>query len=346
MKGRAVGGRLRGGLVAMGLVALLVPGASVVRAAEELRAAIGHAAMQPRVAPLWVAADRGLFAQEGLRVAIVLVQGAPTLLASMTARELQFGYTGGSAVLSAAAGGVPVKMLAAFTSRLSFHIVARPGTTRPEDLRGKRAGVQSIGGPQSMGVLLGLEHLGLDPVRDRIHIQVIGAQPQLVQALQLGAIDVTAVDGMFSRRLKAQGYPILAELPKANIPFVGEGVIALKATVEQAPQLVERVLRALLRATAYIYQPGHREAVVQVLARRLRLEDPRQAEEGYQDILGVIERKPYPSPDGLRNIQRLLARQNPKVAGLPVEEMVDPRLLRKLDEGGFIDALYSATGAR
>ena len=344
MKGRAAGARLWRALRVLSLVALLVAVVSSVGAAE--RVSIGHAAMQPRVAPLWVAADRGLFAQEGVEVTIVLINGAPTLLASLTARELQFGYTGGSTVLAAFAGGLPVKMLAAFTNKVSFDFVARPGITRPEELRGKRVGVQSIGGPLWMGAMLGLEYLGLEPVRDKIHIQVVGAQPQLVQALQAGAIDATVVDGIFSRPLKAQGYAILAELPTANIPFVGEGVVALKSTVEQAPQVVERVLRALVRAVAFIQQPGNREAVIQILARRLRIEDPRRAEDGYRDMLQMIERKPYPSLEGLRNVQRLLARQNPKVAALQVEDVVDTRFLRKLDESGFTDGLLGTTGAR
>ncbi|MBI3077157.1 MAG: ABC transporter substrate-binding protein [Deltaproteobacteria bacterium] len=333
-------------LVALTFVALLVLTASGVRAAEERRTSIGHAAMQPRVAPLWVAADQRLFAQEGVHAAVVLIASAPVLVASLTARELQLGYTGGTAVLAAVAGGVPMRMVAAFTSRLAFDFVARPGITRPEDLRGKRVGIQTFGGPIFMGVLLALEHLGLDPVRDRIHVQPIGGQPQLVQALQAGAIDATVMDGVFSRRLKALGYPILAELHKANIPFTGEGVVALKSTIEQSPQLIERILRALVRAVAFIEHPGNREAVVQILVRRLRVESPRLAEEGYQDLLQVLERKPYPSAEGLRNMRRLLARQNPRAAALPVEEVVETRFLRKLDESGFIDALYAPTRGR
>lgn len=340
------GASLPGGLLALGLLALVVSAPPGLRAAEERHLPIGFAAMTPRVAPLWVAADRGLFAQEDLAPTVIFIGSAPTLLASLTAREVRFGYTGGTAALAAVAGGVPVRMLATFTSRLPYDFVVRPGITRPEDLRGKRVGVQSIGGTIWMGALLGLEHLGLDPVRDRIHIQVIGPQPQLAQALEAGAIDATVVDGVFSRRLKALGYPILAELYKANMPFTSDGLVTLKSTVEQAPQLAERVLRALMRAVAFIQHPGNREAVIQILARRLRVEDPRRAEEGYRDMLQTMERKPYPSLEGLRNVRRLLALRNPKVASVQVEELVETRFLRRLDESGFIDALYGAAAAR
>ena len=57
-----------------------------------------------------------------------------------------------------------------------------------------------------------------------------------------------------------------------------------------------------------------------------------------------LERKPYPSLAGLRNIQRLLKLQNPKVGKIKVEELVVDRFLRTLDQSGFIDGLYATYG--
>jgi hypothetical protein len=71
--------------------------------------------------------------------------------------------------------------------------------------------------------------------------------------------------------------------------------------------------------------------------------DPAVAEDGYQDHLLTLNRKPYPSTDGLRNAQRLMAQQNPKIAAHKVEGLVDRRFVRKLDESGFIDRLYGAS---
>jgi hypothetical protein len=59
-----------------------------------------------------------------------------------------------------------------------------------------------------------------------------------------------------------------------------------------------------------------------------------------------LEKKPYPSVDGLRNIQRLLAGGNPKIAAINVQDVVDSRFMRKLDSNGFIDRLYTPSGAR
>src|SRR5215468_11935374 len=332
-------------LLTFGLIALLIYLPSRVQAAAERRVKIGFATISPVVAPLWVAADRGFFTQEGLDPELVFIGSAPTLVASLIAREVPIASTAGTAVISAVAGGAPLKILATINNRSTYDLVARPGIDRPEELRGKRVGVQSMGGGIWMQALLALEHLGLDPVRDRLQVQVIGPQPQLAKALEAGAIDVTVLPTAFSQPLKARGYPALLEFLNANIPLTGTSLIALKETVEQSPQLVERVLKGLLRALAFTHNPSNREAVTQTLARRLRVEQ-RGAEEAYLGALETLERKPYPSADGLLNIRRMLARSNPRVATIQVEDVMDTRILRRLDESGFIDALYSATGAR
>ena len=326
-------------------LALLISLPSGVYAAAERRVQIGFATISPVVAPLWVAADRGFFAQEGLDPELVFIGSAPTLVASLIAREVPFASTAGTAVMSAVAGGAPLKILATVNNRLTYDLVARPGITRPEDLRGKRVGVQSIGGGVWMQALLALEHLGLEPVKDRLHIQVIGPLPQLANALEAGAIDVTVLPTVFSQPLKIRGYPVLLETRNSNILFMNTSLFALKETIEQSPQLVERVLKGLLRALAFIYHPGNREAVSQTLARRLRV-DQRGAEEAYRGALEMLDRKPYPSVEGLHNVRRLLARSNPRVSTIQVEDVIDTRILRKLEESGFIDALYSTPGTQ
>jgi hypothetical protein len=72
----------------------------------------------------------------------------------------------------------------------------------------------------------------------------------------------------------------------------------------------------------------------------MQMTDATMAEEGYQDLLFGIEKKPYPSSDSLRNVQRIMALLNPKVSSVKVEEIIDGRFIRKLDENGFIDSAY------
>jgi hypothetical protein len=86
--------------------------------------------------------------------------------------------------------------------------------------------------------------------------------------------------------------------------------------------------------------PANKAATLQLLQRRLRV-SASEAEEGFKDMASGLDRKPYPSLEGLRNIQRLMKLRNPKVESRKVDELVDDRILRKLDDSGFIDRLYN-----
>ena len=82
--------------------------------------------------------------------------------------------------------------------------------------------------------------------------------------------------------------------------------------------------------------------------RRLRITETAFAEDGYQELLtrGGLEKRPYPSLEGMRNVQRLMQSSNPRVGEVKLEEIVDRSIMRKLDDSGFIDRMYSAYPAK
>jgi len=323
------------------IVAFLGPGPDSQAASSPTKIVIAHAAMNARVLPLWTAKEQGFFLKYGVPFEAIFIRQAPTLVAALTSGDIQIGYTGGTAVLGAAAGGVDLKILAAFTNRVTYDVVTRPGIKTPEELRGKKFGVQSIGGTVWMGAILALEHFGLDPDRDKVSLIAVGDQVVLAQALMVGTIDATVLDGVMSRTLREKGFTILAELSKLNLPITSVGIIARGSFIQKNPQAIENLLKALLEAEAFIFAPSNKAAVLNILKRYLRVGE-QDAEEGYRDVLTGIDRKPYPTLAGLRNIQRLMKLRNPNVEKVKVEELVDDRFLKKLDESGFIDGLYKA----
>lgn len=327
-------------------VLLFAPSVNGARAASApAKMVIAHAAMNARVLPLWAAKDQGFFSKYGVPADMIFIRQAPTLVQALTSGDIQVGYTGGTAVLGAAAGGSDLKILAAFTNRVTYDVVARPGIKTPEDLRGKIFGVQSIGGTLWMGAILALEHFGLDPNRDTISLIAAGDQSVLAQALLAGSIDVTVLDGVMSRTLREKGYPVLAELSKVNIPISSVGIVARGGYIQKNPQAIENLLKALLESQAFLFGPSNKAAALAILKRYLRIND-QQAEEGYKDVLNGLDRKPHASLAGLKNVQRLMKLRNPSVEKVKVEELVDDRFMKKLDQSGFIDEMYAKYGVK
>src|SRR6476646_4986781 len=74
-------------------------------AAAPTKIIIGYAAINARVAPLWITQEQGIAAKNGLQVEQIFLRGAPTLVAGMASGDIHFGRSGGSATLSAIASG-------------------------------------------------------------------------------------------------------------------------------------------------------------------------------------------------------------------------------------------------
>jgi len=308
-------------------------------AAPTRKVVIGHAAMNARVAPLWVAEDHGFFVKYGVNANAIFIRQAPVLVAALTAGDVQAAYTGGTTVLPAVAGGSDLKIVMTLTNRLGYDVVAAPGIKTAKDLRGKKVGVQTLAGTVWMGAMLALEHLGLDAQRDNITFLVVGDQTVATRVLEAGQIDMTVLDGVFSRRLKQKGFNILAELSKANIPFSSQGLVAKSSLLREQRETVESLIKGLLEGIAFCLSPRNKSAVIGTIMKRLKLNDPAAAEEGYLDVINGIERKPLPTLEGLANIQRLMKLRNASIEKLKLEDLVDDRIPRRLDESGFIDSL-------
>ena len=315
-------------------------------ASVQNRVVISHSGMNARYAHLWMAQERGFFAKYGMDTDVIFVRTGPIQVASVASGDVQIGYAPGVTVLGAAAEGARLKIIAGFNNRITHDLVGRPGMKSMEDLRGKRFGIQSIGGSLWLSAMLGLEKFGLDPGRDDIKILVLGDQTVLTQALETGTIDVAPLDTVFSRRLNEKGFPILAELYGMNIPALGNVVMGTQSYFDQHPDVAEGILRGLIESLAFSLAPANKSITLKTLMKRLKITDPSIAEQGYVDFAKTVDRRPYPSLDGLRNIQRLMKPRNPKLEKVRPEDVIDDRLLRKLDESGFITDMYVKYGVK
>jgi ABC-type nitrate/sulfonate/bicarbonate transport system substrate-binding protein len=323
------------------LIVLLVP-ALAFSAVPAVRVRIGTASISSSTLSLWIAHEHGIFDKYGIDAQTILVRGGPTLVASLVAGDIDVAFTTGVSLLGAAVQGTDVRMLTSISNRVSWKLMAARQIRTAQDLRGKRFGVQSIVGSTWMNSMLALEHLGLEPKRDKITFLQIGDPVTMAHALETGRIDAVVLDPVLSRGLASKGFSLLVDLLQTNVSFPGLGLGVTRAYLDQHAPAVEKVVAAMTESLVFIHGPANKPAVLKSMMTNLRMTDQPAAEEGYQDQLLTLNRKPYPSLEGLRNAQRLMALQNPRIATLKVEELVDSRFVRRLDESGFIDRLYSA----
>ncbi len=307
---------------------------------------MAEVAVNPRQASLWVPQEQGFFNKYGLDVEVVFIRTTPLQVAAVTSGDVNVAYGAAGPVIGAVAGGADLKIFAGFMNYSTYNLVSRPEIKNPRDLHGKRFGIQSFGGAVWMGAMLGLEHLGLDPRRDNIRVLVIGDQTILAQALEANVIDATVLDSVFSQRLRGRGFNVLADLSEAKIPQASSVLFATQSYLLKHADVAENILKGMIEGLAFIFSPANKSAVLKTIMRRLKITDLSDAEEGYRGLLRAVDKKPYPSMEGLRNIQRLMQPYNPLVGNVRMENLVDNRFLKRVDESGFIDRVYSAYGVK
>ena len=301
---------------------------------------IGHSTINPRVAPLWIAQEKGFFQKYGIDATLVFVRNTPLMIAAMKANTIPIAYGGGSGILGASVTESDLRVLATFTGKMTNNVVARPAVKTAADLRGKKLGIQGIGGTNWMAALLWLERLGLDLKRDNIVLQGTGEQVVRAQALESGSVDAAVIDMAFSKKLEQRGFNVIGDALKTDIPFTGVDIVTTKGFINDQSPLIENMIKALMESMAFLVAPKNQGAVVELIMKKLRIKDTLTAEEGYHDAVRTMARKPYPAVEGMRNVQRLLKSQNPRIGDVNVEDLVDSRYIRRLEESGFFERIY------
>ncbi|MSP40154.1 MAG: hypothetical protein EXR70_16830 [Deltaproteobacteria bacterium] len=298
---------------------------------------ITPASFSEREGILIVAQNQGFFRKRNLDVQLVLMPNAPIAFSALSAGESQFyfGTTSGTS-LGAVVNGLDGVFVAGFINKLIGAFAVGKEIKSPGDLRGKSIGVASLGGGNWMFTMLAFDHWGLDPKRDNISFRIIGNTGVRAQSIANGVIAGSILGYTFAAQLKRDGYPILADLADLNIPFQDSALFTRKSFLNQHPEVVENVQRAMLDAISFIQEPANKNAVLRSLAQWLRLPKTDDAIEGYEFMRRLYTKRIYPTVDGIRNSIRVLGTTNEKFKGLKAEDLIDDRIVRKLEkEGAF-----------
>jgi len=310
---------------------------AMAASAPPARVVITPAGFSEREGLLIVAQNQGFFRKRNLDVQLVLMPNAPIAFSALSAGESHFYYgTASGTSLGAILNGLDGVFVAGFINKLVGAFAVGKEIKTPNDLKGKQIGVASLGGGNWMYTMIAFDHWGIDPKRDNITFRIIGNTGVRAQSIASGIIAGSMLGYTFAAHLRRDGYPILADVADLNIPFQDTALYTRKSIVAQHPETVENVIRALFDAVVFIQEPANKNAVLKDLVQWLRLSKTEDALEGYEFMRKMYTRRIYPTVDGIRNAIRVIGMTNEKFRGLKAEELVDDRIVRKLEkEGAF-----------
>ena len=299
-----------------------------------------YGAMSGNTVPLWIAREQGFFRKYGLDPQLIFIIAGRAAQA-MLAGEINVGIIGGTHVVNAVTSGGDMTMLLGLETKLDYFLVARPGIKNAENLKGKKVAIGTPSGTASLAAYVGLDYLGLVPRRDNITLLGVGGPPERLAALLAGSVDAASVSPDVAQAAINQGYTVLLDLAKENVPFQSSGLVTSRKFMKANPQLVENAARAIVEGVAFARNPANKKIVLQSLSKNLRLDKADLLEKTYKKV-DDLPPKPCPSLPGVDSVLKLLVQHglNPKAAQLKRDDVVDMSLCKKLDESGFMNRLY------
>lgn len=312
------------------------------QAAELPLVRIAHGAFSEKVLALWLGAEQGLYRKHGVNVEVINIRSGPQTMAALVSGDIQVAYTIPGSVVSAATSGLDVAFFAGIVNKADGDFIAVPSVRSAEDLKGKRIGVQSIGGGVWSMAMLAIEHLGLEPGRDRMTVMIVGDSPVLAQSLESGGIEATYLNYTHSRALKEKGFPVMLDLGKAPIPYQGLAAATRRGYLKQNPQIIDALMRGFAETASFIHKPANKEIVIRSLVKNLRLRSPNDAEIGYSALQWLYNLDIKPTIPGIQNMARFLAITNPKVKSVKSEDVIDDGPWQRLEKSAFYRELLVA----
>ena len=315
------------------IYSVLAPGASRGRAAEMPSVRANYAALSGAFAPLWIAADRNLFAKYGLNVDIRYIAPA-TATQALIGKNLDIINPGGE-IVEAGLNGEPVVYIAGIMNRAVMSLYAKPEIGSLADLKGKVLAVTVPGATTDFAARVLLQQARLTPGKD-VKLIYLKGMVEILAGINQGNADA----GIFTSptTLKAQhaGLKELVNVTEQNIPMIHAALASTKEYVKVHRDDARRFLQAYLEGIKISRtDPDYTK---QIIGKYTKTTDVADLENSYQTFLPAWERLPLVPPAAVQTMLNFATHPGAKTA--KPEAFIDNSLLTEIGKSGFVDKLY------
>jgi NitT/TauT family transport system substrate-binding protein len=284
----------------------------------------------------WIAKEAKIYEKNGLDVELVLLRGSGQTSAAIVSGSIFGAPVTTPTVMLAGLGGADLVTVAHTVPGVQTKLLVRPEIRKPEDLKGKKIGISSLG---SLGDFLEryiMKKYGLDPGRDVFLISV-GGPPEVLQALMSGAIDGGDLSYPVNAAAEKQGFKVLWDARK-EVVYPSMSVVTRRKNIQEDRDTVMRMVRSHVEGIAYF--KSHKDFSLKVLSKYLKMNDRDLLEGSYEIFKEDFISVPYPIMKGLEATYDYVAGTRPEIRGRKPEEFMDPSFITELDKSGFIKKLY------
>jgi ABC-type nitrate/sulfonate/bicarbonate transport system substrate-binding protein len=286
----------------------------------------------------WIAHEAGLFKKYNIEFPLVFIASSPAVTAAMLGGDAEIGLTGGEGMIRAyIQGATEFVFIGAVKNVLTHSILAKAPIRKPEDLKGKKIGINRIGSNPHYFAVQALKRAGLDGARDVTMIQSGGA-PETLAALISGGIDAAALTAPMDAQALANGYQYILYGPDMRIPYAATVFVTRRTVVAKRAPVINQFMRAMAEAAKILHTD--REFTYKVMGKQLRLTDRKILDASYNLEIKALEPRLSIKTEAFQDILDEVAKVDGRAKQVKAEDLIDRRFLDDLDKSGFMNRLW------
>jgi ABC-type nitrate/sulfonate/bicarbonate transport system substrate-binding protein len=286
---------------------------------------------------VWFAKEGNYYEKNGLNVEVISIPGSSLAIQAMLSGELPVIQAGGAGPIQAALSGTDTVIIATIAKKFNWWIFAQPNINRIEDLRGKIFGTTRFGTQSDLASRIALRRAGIDPERDITMVQT-GGPAETISAMVAGKVQAAAVTPPATLQARKAKLKDLVDLSKLDVEYHVNGVVTTRKFLRSNEDTVRRFLKAYIEGA--VRGMKDKPFALKTMGKYFRTDDREVLEETYEMVIkNGFNIPPYPA--GIANLLLEIEKNVPKAKTAKPEEFFDSRLVKELDQSGFIKSLLA-----
>lgn len=254
--------------------------------------------------PIFVAQDKGFFAEEGIEMEVISTQGDGPDVDALIAGSVQFTASTPNRLLTAYEGGKPLKAVMSMSNKMGIHCFMNKESAEKAGIKEgmpfaekiKRLKGMTIGGtrPGAFTYVIAIDYAkraNMVPQKD-LKVIGVGGGPQMIAAVENKQVDggcfASPVPELAVSRGKSVWFVNNAQdEDKAFSEFLFELVYVRPDYAKENPETVRKVLKALVRGNEWILQASPQQHL-EVLKKRFEAVDTKVLLDSMANVRAAI----------------------------------------------------------
>jgi ABC-type nitrate/sulfonate/bicarbonate transport system substrate-binding protein len=287
---------------------------------EKVKVAV--TSFSPNMLDMLLAEEQGVYAAQGLEVEWVPLGGEKAGRA-LVRREVDFAIQIAAALRLVMMEGARLKVVLIIHKDPPHWLMARPGISSVQDLKGKTVGAGARGSDSAVLVEAWLERHGLKPGVD-VQVTYHPTQPDWARGWIRMTDDVPMAIPLEREMLETKGWSPLVELTSVFPGLLSHGLVVTEDSLEKRPETVQKLIQAHRSVVKYIGEAP--QEVIACIQKRWEI-DRDSAVKSYNYLCRVFVAEL--EPHHLQPVISVTAKELGKDP-LEPETFMEPRLLREV----------------